>query len=309
MSPLFGDVMVRVHNEMKFGVVIPQPISDRTRNGALMLLPDETTIYRKGNLEYQRQGAFVMITDYGKGEVTLLDGEHKQFAKIAMKDYVAKIAATLPPLPDDAKDANGKAKITITPLRKTGKTDELNGVQVEEAEVTALLDLPIPALPPDTPPPSSPLFKATLLIWMAKSGETVRVPAVQQLTAQTWSTPKFSHWIDPANVFTWVFGAMPGLQGSLNGMLEAVEKTKPVILKWHMEVGMPGMVAALKKSIAEGSQVPKGFDPEQPFSVVDSFTQEISTEKIPDAKFKVPEDYKAAPFDEVAKAIGPLPKS
>jgi len=61
--------------------------------------------------------------------------------------------------------------------------------------------------------------------------------------------------------------------------------------------------------ILDGEEVPKGFDPEQPFSVVDSFTQEISTEKIPDAKFKVPEDYKAAPFDEVAKAIGPLPKS
>jgi len=309
VSPLSGDVMVRFHNEMKFGVLLPQPISDRTRGGALMLLPDETTIYRKGNLEYLRQGSFVMITDYGKEEVTLMDGEHKQFAKVAMKDYVAKISAVLPPLPPDEKDANSKAKITYSPLTKTGKTADINGVHAEEVMMTAAFDVPMPPVPPGTPKPSSPLFRAKLVVWVAQSDEAARVPAVKELAGRAWTTTKFSHSIDPANVFAWVYGAMPGLGDCLNGMLEAVEKTSPVVLKWHLAMGEPGMVPVLKKGVEDGNKLPEGANPEAPFSAVDGETQEISTEKIPDAKFTVPSDYKAAPFDEVAKAIGPLPKS
>jgi hypothetical protein len=304
---LSGDVTVRSRNEMRFGIVLPQPIAERTKNGTEVTLPDSTVSYRKGSLEYLKSGKFACLMDFAKQTITLIDEEHKQFATIAMKDYADRLAVTMPALPPDSKSAQESAKITVS-SKKTGRTDVMHGVQVEESEITALLDLPIPLPPGQTA--SGPLIKATMQVWLAKSSEAARLPAIRELAAQSWPNAKFSQWADPANILMQTFGAMPGLADGMSRMFQEIEKSKPVVLKSHLEISMPGMIPFLEKTLAEGNALPKGFDPHAPFSVIDSEVDEISTAPIGDSLFQVPTDYHPAPFDDVVKALAPnFPKS
>jgi hypothetical protein len=306
--PLLGDVTIRFHNQIKFGSAIPAPVADRTRNGTESALPESTVIYRKGDREYLESGKFACLMDYAKQTITILDAGHKRFATVAMKVYAGTFAAAMPAMRPEFRIAQESAKTTLS-SRKTGRTDVMQGVEVEETEHTATLDLPVPIAPGKTP--NGPLLKMTMQVWTAKPAEVSRVPAVDELTAHTVLNPGFSHWIDPANLLVTIFGAMPGLGDGMSRLFQEIEKSNSVVFQSHLEASMPGMASFLQQMQKEqGAALPEGLDPNAPFSVVDSQVVELSTAPLDDARFQLPAGYHAAPFEDVAKSVAPdYPKS
>ncbi len=305
---LSGDVTIRSHNALRFGAVMPGPVAQRTRNGTDSPLPETTVRYRKGGREYLKSGKFACLMDFDKRKITILDSEHKKFATVAMKDYAARLAAALPALPSEYRSAQKSAKVTVS-SRTTGRIDTIQGVPVEETEISASLELPVPTA--DGKMQAEPLVKMALQVWTAKSAEALRVPAVRELMAHNWPDSGFSPWIDPGNILTTIFGAMPGLGDGLTRMFQEVEKSHPVVLKTHLEASMPGMAAFLRQMRQQqGQAVRDDVDVNAPFSVVDSEVVELSTAPVEGAIFQVPADYRAAPFDEVVKSVAPdFPKS
>jgi hypothetical protein len=96
---LLGDVTIRSRNDMKFGAVIPAPVAERTKNGTELTLPETTAIYRKGDREYLQSGTFACLMDFTKQEITIIDAERKQYATVAMKAYVDRLATAMPAMP------------------------------------------------------------------------------------------------------------------------------------------------------------------------------------------------------------------
>src|ERR1041385_3164983 len=92
---LYADVTIRFRNEMVFGAVMPAPIAEKSKNGTESGLPATTAIYRKGSNAYIQSGKFACLMDFAKQEVTVIDGEHKTFATVPMKDYRERLAAAL----------------------------------------------------------------------------------------------------------------------------------------------------------------------------------------------------------------------
>lgn len=304
---LLGDVTIRSRNEMKFGAVLPSPVGERTNNGTEVALPESTVSYRKGDKGYLKSGKFACLMDFAKQEITIVDAEHKKFATVAMKDYIDRLAAAMPVLPPEARIAQESAKSTLS-SRKTGRTDAMQGVEVEETELTVSVDLPVPTAAGKIQ--TEPLLKMAIEVWMAKPAEVLRVPAVRELTAHTWLNPRFSQWIDPANILATIFGAMPGLGDGMSRMFQEIEKSKSVVFKSHLEISMPGMASFLQKLQKQGSALPDGFDPNAPFSVIDSEVVELSTAPVDDSVFQLPADYHSAPFEDVVKSVAPeVPKS
>ena len=305
---LFGDVTVRSRNTIRFGAIIPAPVAERTSNGNLATVPESTVRYRKGSREYLKSGKFACLLDFGKQKITIIDAGNKTFATVAMKDYGDRLARAMPGVPQEFRDAQQSAKTTLS-SRKTGRTDVIQGVPVEETEIAVSLELPVPTA--DGKIRTEPVVKVAIQVWMAKPAKAPPIPAVRELTAHSMSNPRFSQWIDPANILVTVFGAMPGLGDGLSQMFQEVEKSKSPVFKWHMEASMPGMAAALQNmQKQQGRALPDGLDPNAPFSVVDSEVVELSTAPVDDAVFQVPADYHAAPFEDVVKSVSPsFPKS
>jgi hypothetical protein len=204
--------------------------------------------------------------------------------------------------------AQESAKTTYS-SRKTGRTDLIQGVEVEETEHTVTLDLPVPMPPGKTQ--TGPLVKVTMQVWTAKPAEISHLSAVRELTAHTVSNTGFSHWIDPSNILATIFGAMPGLGDGMARMFQEIERSKSIVFQSHLEASMPGMASFLQQMQKEqGNSLPDGLDPNAPFSVVESRVVELSTAPVDDAIFQLPADYRAAPFEEVAKSVAPdFPRS
>jgi hypothetical protein len=306
--PLSGDVTIRTRNGIRFGALIPGPVAERTRNGTESDLPDSTVSYRKGRLEYLQSGKFACLMDFAKQEITIIDVGNKRFARVAMKDYAGRLAAVMPAVRPEFRTAQESAKTTLS-SRKTGRTDVMQGVEVQETEYSVTLDLPVPLAAGQTQ--TGPLLRVTMEVWMAKPAEVSHVAAVREVTAGASSIPGFSHWIDPANILATIFGAMPGLGDAMGRMFQEIEKSKSVVFKSHLEASMPGMASFLQQMQKEqGGAVPNGLDLNAPFSVVDGEVVELSTAPVDDAVFQLPADYHAAPFEDVVKSVAPdFPRS
>ena len=304
---LWGDVTLRLHNTLKLGTVLPGPIADRTKAGMQSPLPESTVRYRKGGQEYLQSGPFACLMDYDKQTITLIDGEHKQFATASMKDYAGRLRAALPGVPEEYRWAADASKVELS-SRKTGRTDQMQGVTVEETEFIASIGVPAPDA--NGVVHVQPVIRMTMQVWTAKSPDASKTAPVAELTAHRWPSPGFSEAIDPASVLATIFGGMPGLGSGLRQMLEEVEKDGAVVLKAHLEAQMPGMADALRRVRTEQGQPLRGVDPDAPFAVMDTEVEAISGASVDDQVFVLPKDYHAAPFEDVLKAITPaVPKS
>jgi hypothetical protein len=305
---LWSDVTLRSRNTMRFGAAMPGPVAERTRNGTESALPDTTVRYRKGSREFLKSGKFACLMDFDKQTITILDAEQKRFVTVAMKDYVDKVEGALPALPPEYRTAQEAAKTTLS-TRKTGRTDVMQGVPVEETEMVVSVDLPVPQA--DGEMRSQTLVKMTMQVWMAKSVKVSRLPAVRELAAHSWQDARFSQSIDPTNILAMTFGAMPGLGEGLSRMFQEVEKSGSVVLKTHLEASMPMAASFLQQMRKEQeNSLRDGLDPNAPFGVVDCEVVEVSTSPVDDAVFQLPADYTAAAFEDVIKSVAPsFPKS
>jgi len=285
-----ADVTIRYESELK-----PSPAVQALAGGQIAKTAcascQPVTIRMRGNHAYTTVRNWVQLFDFAKQEVTLIDPVHKTYATLPISQLPGRMADALPQ--PEAKQQTAASQLMAafkisTNSKMTGATDVIQGVQAEEREITMTMDLPSPAGAAQTVPG----LKMVLDIWTAKREETLRNPAIRELTGfYAWQ----NYVLNPTAMVERFAAKMPGLASAMRPMLDEIAKNQSVVLRMHMEIHMP--------FLATLGQSQPAVDPSAPFLEMNEEVKELSTTPLDDALFEVPKDFNAAPVDDMVRAM------
>src|SRR5215475_1665458 len=91
--PSWADLTMRHTLELKFGSFLPPAVVNSMKSQVDEQLPKESVVEIKGKKVRMSIGRLVMIADYDKGVITLLDPRSQQFATSPLTGYADRIAA------------------------------------------------------------------------------------------------------------------------------------------------------------------------------------------------------------------------
>jgi hypothetical protein len=286
-----ADVTLRYHTDIKttgaIGVSIPL---NQTLGGMR-----DMVIRIKGNKAYSSQGNLFSIMDLMTQQLILVDAPHKRFATVPASQYAEQVKSVIPAIPEQARAVFASMKSNLV-FRSTGRTAVIQGIQAEEQEFVLTIDLPLPG----APPMPGPFMKMVMQVWTAKPEEARRVPTLQEFKNYTASA---SSAMNPAEMMKQVLGGLPGMGDSIGAMLEEVSKQGSMSLRMHAELFMPVLALMSRQLPQQPGQPPlPALDPDAPLLQMNQEVVELSTDPLDDALFQVPQDYQAAPLEEILKA-------
>jgi hypothetical protein len=292
---LWADATARYKHDVKTALQGPEMQRALKSNPMLSSL----VIRVRGNRAYSEIGKSSYIVDFLSNEITLLDLDSKTFATLPVKEYKEAMTSSVkeltdsmkpPEMPAAARKVMESMKSTFD-SRKTGRTDVIQGVQAEEREMVLSID----SLNPAGAQQSGMGMKMVMQLWTAKPEESLRVPAVRELTAfNLWG----AYAMNPADIMRGMAGAIPGFDKAFGAMMEEQLANKALMLRMRMAIYMPMMAAAAAQLEKQGMLAPD-FDPNGPFVETSMELSELSTAPVDDSVFRVPEGYSAAPIKEL----------
>jgi hypothetical protein len=292
---LRADVTIRYQTEFKPAAALQpiiEPLMKTMQSGA----GASTSIRMKGNQGYTIAGNWTQIFDFAKGEVTLVDPAHKTFATLPLSQLMDKMMSAIPKMPEQpeaVKQIMASIKTSVD-SKMTGKSEEIQGVQAEEREVTLTIEIPTPAEAAKQIGPGMSM-KMVMHIWTAKKEEALRVPAIRELTGyQAWQR----YIMNPAGMFEKLAGKMPAMAKIIAPFEEEIFKNQSVILRSHIEIYMPFLAAVAKQAAAQGQSFP-AIDPDAPLMEMNQEVAELSSAPVDAALFEVPKDYAPVAIEDM----------
>jgi hypothetical protein len=284
----WADLTVRQQITVKFGPGLPANMLDIIKERVGGAVPAETTMRVKGNRCVSSGGAVATISDYDKGEVTLLNPKTKEFATVPFAGYAARIANAMPQqqMPDGVQLMLQSLKLDVQ-TKKTGQTGSIGGIRAEEYVV--VLSMAMPGLGTGV--------KMEMHNWIAASEELTRIPALKELAACSANS---TNAFDLNQALQKMFSQLPGLADKFQKPIEELRRTLGSLpLKTQVAMYIPALTTLV------GAQSTQGFDPNAPLTEVISDLAGLSTDPIPDSAFEVPVDYTAAPIEDLIKVMMP----
>lgn len=310
---LNADVTIRYKTDFKMGSFLPLGVTQQVSGSPKSPFPRDMVIQIKGDKGYSNAGVTTSVVDFTKQQITLLDATDKLFATVYLKDFPGEIGAAMPALPAipaAAQKILASMKSNFS-VRKTGRTDVILGVQVEESELTLSVEMPVPAdlpLPPGMfqPGETVTLMKMVTQIWTATPPEVLRLPALGEFASHSSWTAQL---LSPATGIQQMFPNFPGFGEGFAAMMEELSKNKVPTLRSHMQMYMPILARLGGLLQAQGKQLPAGYDGNSPLAEVNSEIVEISSAPIDDSLFQIPSDYRATSLPELLKFLQPAPSA
>src|SRR6266852_1792537 len=115
-----ADLTLRYTYTYKMGSFLPPQALDAMKQQLGNWMAEGTTLEIKGDRVYASMGRMFSVTDYAKGEITVVDPETKRYATVPLADYMTKMLAAqkLPPMPPDAQRIFDNMKLEV----KSSKT-------------------------------------------------------------------------------------------------------------------------------------------------------------------------------------------
>jgi hypothetical protein len=286
----WADLTLRHKMEIKFASFLPPEAQAQARQQAGAALPNEMVVQIKGDKTYTNSGPLLAITDYGRGAITLLNPKTKQYATVPLAEYPDRIAASQKPpaIPPEAQAMLQGLRFDVE-TKKTGQIGLVQGIQAEESVLTLTMQMPTAG--------AASAMRLEMRYWIAQPGEIRRVPALQELADYAERTRRA---MDPAEMLQKVFAQMPAFGEQLRASIQELQKANSgLVLKLHTAIYVPAMAQALQLA----PQGAAGVDPSAALAEFQMDLADISTAALPDSLFAVPTDYKAAPFEELMKAM------
>ncbi len=276
--------------EFKFGSFLPPPVVDAMKLQLGDLVPKEMIVQVKGQKAYTSMGRMVMVADYARGVITLMDPKGQRFATSPMADYVDKIAVIqkqrMPVMPPEVQQIFAKMRFDATTDR-TGKTATIQGMGAEEYLLTISIEVPNPAGP-------AMQTRMEMHQWRAKAEEVNRIPALKELEVYA-AMPKSG--MDPLEMVTKSMAAFPGMADKIRSSLDEIMKSAGKgILRMQTGIYMSAMA-----NLVEGA----GGQPVVEYSME---LAELSSAPVADSRFEVPAGYQSAPMEELVAVLFPAPK-
>lgn len=306
---LNADATIRYKRDIKLSATsLPIPGAQQMFGSQKSSFPPLVVIQIKGDKAYSNAGLGSSLLDFTKQQITVINATDKLFATVYVKDFIGAAIPSMPPVAPAVQKflASMKSNFAIT---KTGRTDVILGIQVEESELTISIEWQVPTdvpLPPGMfqPGENVTFMKMVTQIWTAAPGEVLRLPALAELAAHTSSTGQL---MLPAAAMQQSFANFPGFGYSWAAMMDEFSKHSTPMLKSHSATYMP-MMARLMQQLrkAQGQPPPTaGLDPDAPFMETNIEVLDISDAAIDDSAFEVPTDYHSTTLPEVLKSLMP----
>jgi hypothetical protein len=128
-------------------------------------------------------------------------------------------------------------------------------------------------------------------VWTAKPGESIRVPAIRELTGVSlWQ----KYFLNPTGgILNSLGGQAQGMADKLTPLLEALYKSQAVIMRVHSDIYMP-LIAGMPGSTA---------DPNAPMMQMNQEAAELSDAPVAASYCEIPKDFAVTPVDEMMKAM------
>ena len=306
-SILHADVTVRYKTDLKLGSFVP-PAAQQQLSNPKLPFPFVMVMQIKEDKGYSNVGLTAFLLDFTKQQITVMDSTHKLFSTVYIKDFPGEMGATMPAMPTippAAQKILESIKSNFS-ARKTGRTDMIQGVQVEESELTLTIELPVPAdlpLPPGIFKPGEivTVMKVVRQIWTAAPAEVLRVPALGELEAHMAAT----RLMNPAAWMEQTLARLPGLAAGTASMFDYFSKSGSPMLKSHSEIYLPILAKFAQLPQAQGQKPLAGFDANTPLLEINSEAVEISGAALEDSIFQVPADYQSTSLTDLFKTLMP----
>jgi TonB family protein len=282
---LRADATIRYQSETKHAAGLPAIFENSlTASGRFLPLPNNVFRF-KGHQIVGGSSGHPFIIDFEKHEVTIVDSVRKTVATLPLADFTAiikAVASATPPLPK----VTGKPKVES---RMTGRADVIQGVQVEERDVTLVWELAT-AVPI---PEDARLITVHSQIWSATAAESSRVPAIREIS-KVWAGKA-----DQNVIFSAFLPLMPGLGPE---DIQAFDQP-PVILRVHIEFFAPLVALAARKIAERDHQEIPDINPKGAVMTMDQVVTELSDAPVDPSLFDTPKDYKVLSPDDVRQAM------
>jgi TonB family protein len=278
-----ADLTMRHTLTIKLGSFLPPTAMDAIQQQLGNRMPEGTLVQVKGDRVCASMAKMFAITDYAKGEITLVDPETRRFATVPLADYPAKILAAqrLPPMSPDAQRIFDNMKLDVK-SSKTGQTATIHGIATEENLLVFSLDVT-----------AGMQMRMEIHNWTAGADELQRTPELRELAAYV-GRPKGA--LNPVEMVTKVLAGLPGMGEKLREPMQEIMKASGgAVIRMRAATFMPSMAQALGGGGAAG----------EPVAEVTMELTELSAAPIPDARFEVPAGYQTAAMEDLLGAFFP----
>lgn len=270
LAPSFvrGDATIRYKTEVTSA--LPFPATELTG-----------ITYMKGNKGATVSSGEIIVADFVKNEITLIDTERKRYVTIPASEFATRMAEMMP----KADTADGQipgSPQTKCDSHKTGRTEVIQGVQAEEREQTCWQEIKLTEGTQQEPAAVADLGgKFVTHVWSASPSERARVPALWQLSGyELWQ----KYFMNPTQTEDRIMGGM-------SSMMEDLQPDQSAILRLTMEMYMktppPGVTTTASEPTMKMTQ-----------EIV-----ELSTAPLDDSLFQVPADYAATTFGDFTNGM------
>ena len=281
----WADLTMRHTLTIKFGSFLPPQAMDAIRQQLGNRLPEGTLVQVKGDRVCASMAKMFAVTDYAKGEITLVDPETRRYATVPLADYPATILAAqkLPSLSPDAQRIFDNMKLDVK-SSKTGQTATIHGIRTEENLLVFSLDVT-----------AEMHMRMEIHNWAAGGDELQRTPELRELAAYV-GRPKGA--LNPVEMVTKVLAALPGMGEKLREpMQEMMKASGGAVIRMRAATYMPAMTQAMG-----------GGATGEPVAEVTMELSELSAAPIPDSRFEVPAGYQTAAMEDLLGTFFPAPQ-
>ncbi|HEY3839055.1 MAG TPA: hypothetical protein VGL72_20920 [Bryobacteraceae bacterium] len=280
-APLFGDVTLRYQSTIKAGTAAPPQVKEQLENSHAW---GNSTLRMKNGQGWSQAGPFLAIIDFAAEQLTLIDAEHKHFAKVPVAELPDKVSAAMPKPPELSEEARkAMAAIKTTSESKvTGRTDTILGIQAEERQFMITIEMPMPA---GAQKPAMSM-KMVIEIWNAKPDEALHNPGVRELMGyKLWA----NYFMNPARMMEKMLANMPGDSSRMvKSMMEGVSANNSVTLRMRMGMYLP---------------LPGAADPESLMFEMTNEAVELSATPVDASIFQIPAGYQTVDAGELLKNV------
>jgi hypothetical protein len=297
ISTLYADVTTRFKTETTMNPAV-RALAPSAMKEEGLAAPQETAFRLKGGKGFSSSMGITSIVDLTTKDMTVLDGATMRYAKMTSEQFIDEAAQAMPQMPAGASAAIAAMKTSVSSPGLTGRTAVIQGVEAEEREVVVTVEGP-----PIPNAPEGPLIRMVMQLWTAKASEVTRVPAIRELSG--YYLYSFATMNPIANIEK-MMKQFPGLAGALEPLIREMHSGTPM-LRMHVDLFMPSMIAMLQRMSPGGNGLGAGLDDRAPLVQVNHELVELSTAPVPESVFQIPEGYQESSPSELIRAL--LPKS
>ena len=285
VSSARADVTLNSKMDFKLASFLP-PQAAEAMNKQLGQTMGSTIVLRvKGQRSLTNMGPLNVITDRGKGTLTLVDNKGKRFATSTIAEYGDRMKAAIPQLPPEAQKMFEGITIEAK-TDKTGNTAVIKGIKAEETVLLVTVTMPGPMA-------AMGGINVEMHVWGATKEELDRLPALKE-AAEYMSKDGQQ---DTDAMMSKLVSALPGMGEKLKGPMEEMRKaSSPAVLRREVKVLMPGSAKMM------GAK-----DPNEPMTQFTIDLVDFSGDPIPDSVFETPPDYQSVKPEELIAMINPRP--